>query len=103
MMTMKTSLRMLGSTALMLLDHGSEHLAVGSAEKSSNWKTIVSDMRKSSRMILKRIMRRWKTIVCTLSEPQDWKRGTRAITEVYEAQMSMAERSLRPVKSFMLI
>lgn len=96
MMATKTSLWMLESMVLTLLDHGSGHLPVGSAGKSSNRKTIVSGT-------LKRIVRRWKAIVGTLSELQDWKRGTRAIAEVYEAQMSRAGRSLRPVNSFMLI
>lgn len=88
--------------ALKLVDQGFGHLPVGSAGKSSNRKTIVSGMRKTKRTMLKRMMMRWKAIVRTLSEPQDW-RGTRAIAEVYEAQTSMVERSLRPVKSFMLM
>jgi hypothetical protein len=90
-------------TVSMPIDHGFERLAVGSAGKSSNRKTIVSGMRKSRRTMLKKLMRRWKAIVRILSELQDRKRGIRAIAEVYEAQMWMVERSLRPVNSFMLI
>lgn len=87
---------------LTLLDHDFGHLPVGSGGKSSYRKTIVSGMRKAKGTRLKKIMRRWKAIVGTLSELQERKRGTRAIAEVYEAQMSMAERSLRPVSSSML-
>lgn len=89
---------------VMLLDHGSGHLAVGSAGKSLDRKnTIASGMRKTRMMTLKRTRRTRRIIVGSLSELRDWKRGTRAITEVYEAQMSLAERSLPPVNSFMLI
>lgn len=88
---------------MMLLDHDFGHLPVGSVGKSSYRKTIVSGMWREKRTKLKKIMRRWKAIVGTLSELQERKRGTRAIAEVYEAQMSMAERSLRPISSFMLV
>jgi hypothetical protein len=104
MTMMKTSsLWMLESMVLKPVDQRSGHLPVGSAGKSPNRKTIVSGKRKAKRTMLKMLMRRWKAIVCTLSELQDWKRGTMAIAEVCEAQRSMAERSLRPINSLVLI